>query len=190
MSNGYQFQPISIRDYLEGELHAQRKHEFVCGDVHAVSGGTVQHNRIASNTTVALGGQLRGKPCQVFNSDIKVRVRLSNGTRFYYPDVSIVCQPNEPDNTFQDAPVVIVEVISDSTRRIDEYEKRDAYLSIDSLCVYILIEQTSASALVYRRSDNGFDREVYTGTDTIIPLPEVDCELSLAEVLENVELSD
>jgi len=187
MSTASQFQPVSVRDYLAGERIAKRKHEYVDGVVYAMAGGTVQHSRIASNATVALGSQLRGHQCQTFNSDIKVRVRMSRGTRFYYPDVSVVCQPNADHDSFHDAPVVIVEVISESTRRIDEYEKREGYLSIDSLCVYMLVELASAAVLVYRRGDSGFDREVYTGLDAIIPLPEIECELALAELYQNVE---
>ena len=187
MSIASQFQPVSVRDYLAGERVAKRKHEYVDGVVYAMAGGTVQHSRIASNATVALGSQLRGHQCEAFNSDMKVRVRLSRGTRFYYPDVSVVCQPNADNDSFHDAPVVIVEVISESTRRTDEYEKREAYLSIDSLHVYVLVEQASAAVLVYRRGDSGFDREVYTGLDAIIPLPEIECELALAELYQNVE---
>ncbi|TWT98810.1 Uma2 family endonuclease [Neorhodopirellula pilleata] len=187
MSTASHFQPISVRDYLDGEQQAKRKHEYVAGDIYAMAGGTVQHNRIASNATGALFAQLRGQRCQVFNSDMKVRVRLSSGTRFYYPDVSVVCQPNPPSETFQDAPVVIIEVVSDSTRRTDEYEKREAYLSIDSLCVYVLIEQNAALALVYRRADSGFDREVIQGARSVILLPEIGCELALEDVYQNVE---
>ena len=187
MSTARQFQPISGQDYLKGEQTAKRKHEFVDGVVCVMADVTVQHNRIASNTTVVVGSQLRGQKCQVFNSDMKVRVRTSQGTRFYYPDLSVVCQPNADTESFHDSPVVIVEVISESTRRIDEYEKRDAYLSMTSLFVYILIEQSSAAALVYRRIDSGFDREVYTGLDAIVPLPEIDCELALKDLYENVE---
>ncbi len=185
MSTARQFQPVSVRDYLAGERTAKRKHEYVDGVVYAMAGGTVQHSRIASNATVALGSQLRGHKCEAFNSDMKVRVRLSRGTRFYYPDVSVVCQPNADHDSFHDAPVVIVEVISESTRRTDEYEKREAYLSIDSLHVYVLVAQ--AAVLVYRRGDSGFDREVYTGLDAIIPLPEIKCELALADLYQNVE---
>ena len=187
MSTASQFQPISVRDYLVGERSAKRKHEYVDGVVYAMAGGTVQHSRIASNATGTLHAQLRGHKCQTYNSDIKIRVRMSRGTRFYYPDVSVVCQPNADRDSFHDAPVVIVEVISESTRRIDEYEKREAYLSIDSLCVYVLVEQASAAVLVYRRGDSGFDRQVYTGLDAIIPLPEIECELALAELYQNVE---
>ena len=189
MGTARQFQPIPAQDYLKGEQTAKRKHEFVNGVVYAMAGGTVQHNRIASNATVVVGSLLRGQKCQVFNSDMKVRVRTSQGTRFYYPDLSVICQSNADGDSFHDSPIVIVEVISESTRRIDEYEKRDAYLSIASLAVYILVEQTSAAALVYRRIDSGFDREVYTGLETIVPLPEIDCKLAIKDLYENVEFT-
>jgi len=187
MSNASHPLPISVQDYLAGELIARRKHEFVDGVVYAMSGGTVTHSRIASNAVIAVGSQLRGKKCEVFNSDMKVRVRQSRGTRFYYPDLSVVCQPNPPTDTFQDAPVVIVEVLSESTRRVDQYEKREAYLSIDSLRVLILVEQSLPAATVYRRHDEGFDREVFNGLDATIPLPEINCQLPLTELFANVE---
>ncbi len=183
------FQPIQVRDYLQGETRAKRKHEYVDGVVYAMAGGTVTHNRIASNATVSLGMQLRGRRCEVFNSDMKIRVRLSRGTRFYYPDVSVVCTSNPPSDSFHDAPTVIIEVISESTRRVDEYEKREAYLSIDSLCVYVLVEQSTAAALVYRRGESGFDRETYIGPESIIPLPEIECQLALVELFQNVEFT-
>lgn len=121
MSTAFRFQPISVHDYLLGEQASQHKHEYVHGVVYAMAGGSVQHSRIASNATVSLGMQLRGQRCQVFNSDIKIRVRMSQGTRFYYPDMSVVCQPNADTDSFHDAPVVIVEVVSESTRRTDQY---------------------------------------------------------------------
>ncbi len=187
MSTASQYHPVSVTDYLAGERQAKRKHEFVDGVVYTMAGATVQHNRIASNATVALGSQLRDKRCEVFNSDMKIRVRLSRGTRFYYPDVHVVCQTGTPSDVFHDAPVVIVEVISESTRRTDEFEKREAYLTIDSLSVYILVETSAPSALVYRRADSGFEREVYAGLDAIIPLPEIESELAISEIYRNVE---
>jgi len=187
MSTAPLFQPISVRDYLVGERQAKHKHEYVEGVVYLLAGATNAHNRIATNATGSLYSQLRGHRCQVFNSDAKVRIRLSRGTRFYYPDTVVVCQPNPPDDTFHDAPIVIIEVISEATRRSDENEKKDAYLTLSSLCVYIVIEQTSAGALVYRRGDSGFDREVYLGLEAVIPLPEIECKLALTELYENVE---
>jgi Uma2 family endonuclease len=187
MSTVPHYQPIPVRDYLCGEARATRKHEYVDGFVYAMVGATNAHNRIATNATVALGAQLHGKVCQVCNSDTKIRIRSARGTRFYYPDLSVVCHPNPPDDTFHDAPVLVVEVLSKWTCRIDEYEKREAYLSIDSLGVYILVEQSTAAAMVYRRGDSGFDRESYVGLSGCIPLPEIECELSLASLYEQVE---
>lgn len=190
MDTARTMQPIPVADYLSGELVAQTKHEFVDGVVYSMAGGTATHNRIATNATVAIGFQFRGKRCQVFNSDMKVRVRQSRSTRFYYPDLLIVCCPNPGDDTFQDSPVVIVEVISESTRRVDEYEKREAYLSINSLCVYISLEPNAIAALVYRRADEGFARESYIGPDAVIPLPEIECKLSLNEVYALVQFTE
>ena len=126
MSSVPRFQPISVRDYLDGESKAKRKHEYIEGFVYSMAGATNLHNRIATNATGSLYSLLRGNRCQVFNSDTKVRVRFSRGTRFYYPDASVVCQPNPAGDPFHDAPIVIVEIISESTRRTDEYEKREA----------------------------------------------------------------
>jgi Uma2 family endonuclease len=187
MSTARQLQPISVAEYLSGEQNAVHKHEYVEGIIYAMVGATNAHNRIATNGTVALGRQLRGKSCQVFNSDTKIRVRQTRGTRFYYPDLSVVCRVNPAGDTFQDEPVLIIEVISESTRRTDEYEKRESYLSINSLRAYIRIEQSSAAAVVDRRIDSGFEREVYIGQDAVIPLPEIQCDLPLAELYENVE---
>ena len=178
---------ISIDDYLSGELVAHDKHEYVAGLVYAMVGGTNVHNSIASRVLIQLGSQLKGKRCQALNSDSKIRIRQSHHTRFYYPDVSVVCRPNPQQDTFHDEPVVVVEVLSRGTRRIDEGEKREAYLSIPSLTTYILLEQDSAAATVYRRSENGFEQQVYSGLSETIAEPEIQAQLSFAAVYEGIE---
>ena len=140
--------PVPVDEYLDGESRAERKHEYIDGVVYAMVGATNAHNLVATNITGLLHAQLRGKTCQVFNADAKVRVRLPSGTRFYYPDASVVCQPNQPGDAFNDA------------------------------------------AVVYRRGDAGFAREVFVGRDAVIPLPEVGCELRLADVYANVALRE
>ena len=115
---------------------------------------------------------------------MKIRLRLPDHTRFYYPDVSIVCESNRDVDDFQDQPAVIIEVLSDSTRRTDQGEKRDAYQAIPSLNVYVMIEQDAQAAVVYRREPSGFEREVYEGREAVIELPEVSAELALAEIYE------
>jgi Uma2 family endonuclease len=189
MSAVPKLQLISVDDYLAGELQSTVKHEYLGGVVYAMSGARNVHNLIASNTLGALHGRLRGNRCRPYNSDTKIRIRLPFQVRFYYPDVSVICRPNPQSDSFQDDPAVVVEVISDRTRRIDEGEKKDAYLTIASLSAYIVVEQESAAVVVYRRTEQGFVREVYTGLDAVIPLPEIETELPLAEVYEGVEFS-
>ncbi len=177
---------ISIDDYLAGELVSPVKHEYVGGVVYAMAGARNAHNLIASNALIALGSRLRGQRCRAYNSDTKIRLRLPNHVRFYYPDASVVCRPNPPADSFQDEPAVLVEVLSRRTRRIDEGEKRDAYVTIPSLGAYLLVEQEAPAVVVLRRTEHGFVREVYQGLDAVIPLPEVGAELPLAEVYDGV----
>lgn len=180
---------ISIEDYLAGELVSPIKHEYLGGVVYAMAGARNVHTIIASNILVALGSRLRGRRCRALNSDSKIRVRLPTHVRFYYPDTSVVCRPNPPNESFQDEPAAIFEVLSSTTRRTDIGEKKDAYLTIPSLGVYVLVEQESAAVVVHRRTEQGFVREVYEGLDAILPLPEIDAELPLREVYDGVEFS-
>src|SRR5438132_2278002 len=118
---------LSAEDYLAGELTSPIKHEYLGGVVYAMAGARNAHNLIATNIIGALCARLRGRPCRPFNSDTKVRVRLTTQVRFYYPDASVVCRANPQTDSFQDDPAVLFEVLSHSTRRIDEGEKKDAY---------------------------------------------------------------
>jgi Uma2 family endonuclease len=180
---------VSVEDYLNGELDSPIKHEYLGGVIYAMAGARNAHNLIASNTLIALGGRLHGKKCRAFNSDTKVRVQLPNQIRFYYPDAQVSCRPNPAGDSFQDEPIVLAEVLSRRTRRIDEGEKKDAYLTIPSLAVYLLIEQDEPAVVVHRRLADGFVREVYQGLDAIIPLPEIAIDLPLAEIYEGVEFT-
>jgi Uma2 family endonuclease len=181
-------EPLSVEEYLAGELVAEVKHEYLGGEVHAMAGGTTRHSALATNVTVALGSALRGKPCRAFNSDLKVRIELPGQTRFYYPDSMVVCEPRNDSEQWQDRPVVIVEVLSETTRRIDLTEKREAYLAIPTLKALIFVEPDLAHADVYRRGPSGgFLREEYSGLDAIIPLPEIEASLPLADVYEGIE---
>jgi Uma2 family endonuclease len=180
---------VSVEDYLSGELISRVKHEYLGGVVYAMAGARNVHNIIGGNIFASLHGRLRGKPCRPFNSDTKIRIRLPSQTRFYYPDTSVICRPNPQDDSFQDEPAVLFEVMSRQTRRTDEGEKKDAYLTIPSLSVYALVEQETAAVIVYRRTEQGFVREVYEGTDAVIPLAEIDTTLPLAEIYDGVQFT-
>src|SRR5688572_16919694 len=132
MSTARITESISVEDYLEGELVSKVKHEYIGGAIFAMVGARNAHNVIASNALIAFGSRLKGKTCRAFNSDTKIRIRMPDHLRFYYPDMSVICQANPLIETFQDLPVVIVEVLSEGTRRLDNGEKRDAYFTIPS----------------------------------------------------------
>jgi Uma2 family endonuclease len=167
------------------------KHEFLGGVVHAMSGATNGHNTIASNALGFLHGKLRGKSCQPFNSDTKVKIVFADHVRFYYPDVMVVCEKGPDLDHFQTQPVVVIEVLSKSTRRLDMGEKKDAYLSIPSLKVLMLVEAEKIGVTVHRRSaEGGVRAELYDGLEEVILLPEIEAEISLAEIYERVEFGD
>ena len=180
---------VSVEDYLCGELASSVKHEYLGGVVYAMAGATNAHNQIAGNVFGGLFSRLRGNRCQPFNSDTKVRIKLPGHMRFYYPDAIVVCRPNPPLDTFQDEPVVIVEVASTQTRRIDASEKKDAYLAIPSLEVYLLIEPGQPRIIVWRRIEGGFAREVVDGLEASIPIACPGVELPLADIYEGIDFN-
>jgi Uma2 family endonuclease len=186
MANAERLSPISVEDYLAGEQRARLKHEYVAGMIYAMAGGTYAHDLVASNVLGELHAQLKGKPCRALNSDSKVRIQSGTQTRFYYPDASVVCGENVLDGVFQDKPTVIVEVLSETTRRTDEGEKLEACQKISTLNVYVMFEQEIVGTIVYRRTGKVFQREVYSDLAAVIPLPEIDAELRLASVYEEV----
>jgi Uma2 family endonuclease len=189
MSTAKKLNLVSVEDYLAGELSSPVKHEYLGGVVYAMAGARNAHNLIATNTLGTLHARLRGRRCRPFNSDTKIRVSLPAQVRFYYPDLSVICRPNPQSDSFQDEPAVLVEVLSRRTRRIDEGEKKDAYLTIASLGVYVLVEQEISAVVVFRRTEGGFVREVYQGLDAVVPLGEIETDLPLADIYEAVEFT-
>lgn len=178
---------LSVDEYLAAEAASEVRHEYLGGYVYAMAGGRNVHNLIATNFLVSVGGQLRGGPCAPYNSDTKLRIRLASHTRFYYPDAMVVCAPNPPDDPFQDAPAVVAEVLSPETRRVDEGEKREAYLTIPTLRTYLLVESDRPRVVVYRRGDQGFALEEYAGLEAVVPLGEIQAELPLRDLYARVE---
>lgn len=189
MTAAPQWSNVSEADYLAGELTAEIRHEFIGGEIYAMAGGNNRHNLIATNAVGILHSLLRGNSCRAYNSDTKVRVQMQDHTRYYYPDALVVCDQNPEDDSFQDQPVIVIEVLSDSTRRTDLGEKRDAYLTLPSLASYLIIEQDQPRVTVHRRIPDkaNFERKVYDGLETSIPLPEIDAALALADLFEGLD---
>ena len=178
---------VSIEDYLTAEAISPVKHEYVDGRLFAMAGGKNRHNRIASRVLVALGKQLSSNVCEVYNSDTKVRIQTNSRRFFYYPDSMVVCESNSDDDPYQDHPKVIVEVVSERTRRTDEGEKLLNYLTIASLNTYILLEQDRATARVFERLGSEFFETMYTDPTSVIPLPSIGCTLNLSEIYAGIQ---
>lgn len=185
MSTAAKLNYVTIKDYLAGELVSPVKHEYLGGVVYAMAGARNVHNLIAGNVFAFLHARLRGKPCRPYNSDTKIRIQLPTQVRFYYPDSSVICKPNSPTDSFQDQPAIVVEVLSRKTRRIDTGEKKDTYLTIPSLCMYMLVEQELAAVTLYRRTAQGFVQEAY-GEGETIPLGEIGIDLPLSDIYDGV----
>jgi Uma2 family endonuclease len=190
MSSAKRPEHFSVDDYLAMEEQALTKSEYVDGWIRAMCGAALRHNMVTGNCFVALSVLLKGKQCRAFNSDTKVRIDRADMKRFYYPDVQVVCQSNDQLSVFQDQPVLIIEVLSPSTRRYDLDEKMSAYLTIPSLECYVVLEQHQPIGIVMRRTKDGFLRETVEGIDAVIDLPFLGCSLPMRENYDGVEFTD
>jgi len=175
-------------DYLAGERVSQQKHEYLAGVIYAMAGTTIGHDRIAGNIYRALGNQLAGRKCEVFSSDVKVRIRKNAAEFYYYPDVTVDCSGAENAELFAEEPRVIFEVLSPDTERIDRGEKLRNYQSLESLDVYALVDQFHIAVTVYRRTTDGWTMEFYTEQEDILKLPTIECALPMKSIYERTHL--
>src|SRR5579862_4545345 len=152
--------PVSVEEYLAGEPLSEIKHEYLGGTIYAMAGASEAHNIIAANLLAALVYRLRGKPCRAFGADMKVRLNPLGETYFYYPDAIIVCDPTDAGRNWRERPAALFEIISESTRRIDEREKRLSYLQLPSLQAYVRLEQIRAEVVVDLRTERGWAPQV------------------------------
>ena len=170
---------ISVEEYLAGEPHSRVKHEYLNGQVRAMTGTSKAHNVIAGNLYIALVGHLRGSPCRVFMADVKVHVAQA----FYYPDVMVACEADDRHAYYAERPKLLIEVLSNSTRDTDLLEKRAAYQTLESLQEYAVFEQDLARTWIYRRTAGGWELESFEG-DESVRLASVGLDLPLAQVYD------
>lgn len=144
---------MSVEDYLEGEKVSEVRHEYVDGEVYAMSGVSKKHNRINRRLLNAIQDKLTGSDCETFFVDVKLRVKKFN--RFYYPDLVVVCEEDTESEYYITKPTIVIEILSPSTAGTDRREKMFAYQEIDSLQEYLMIDQETEFAELYRRRDDG-----------------------------------
>jgi Uma2 family endonuclease len=173
----------TFAEYIAIDEASPTKHEYVNGEILAMSGGTLEHSQLAANVIGELGAQLRGRPCAVYTSDARVRV-LATGLATY-PDVTVVCGSVERDPESKSTivnPALIVEVLSDSTESYDREEKFAHYRRIPSLREYLLVSQHERRITHLSRNDDGSWTLRDVVGASVVRLPSIGCELSLAEV--------
>lgn len=178
-------QLFTIEEYLEREEKAEYKSEYYKGEIFAMAGGTPPHSAISVNLTIALGNRLRGK-CRVYNGDMRVHIPILQ--YFTYPDVSVVCGKREffRDNALMN-PVIIFEVLSDSTEGYDRGTKFRLYSKITSLQEYVLVSQDERAVDVFRRNAEGRWELFRFSDNETVELVSVQCSLTMDEIYEDAE---
>lgn len=172
---------ITVDEYLAGERQSEIKHEYVGGKVFAMAGASLNHNRISRNLLTLISAQLPAS-CEVFSSDLLVKTRLN---RFRYPDVVVLCEDVEGSTQFIEHPVLIVEILSKSTRQQDKGMKRTEYLSLPSLQEYVLIEQDFVEVEVLRRTQGWRSENFYLGD--VVQLESIGVALSVVDIYQRVD---
>ncbi|MGH9946981.1 MAG: Uma2 family endonuclease [Pyrinomonadaceae bacterium] len=171
---------ISVEDYLEGEKVGEIRHEYIGGEVFAMSGVSKNHNRINRRLLESIQSKLKSSDCETFFVDVKVRVEKLN--RFYYPDLVLVCEEDTESEYFISKPTVIVEISSPSTAATDRREKLFAYQEIASLQEYLMIDQESEYAELYRRRDDGLWSWIEFEADEELELESVNFKMPMSEL--------
>ena len=176
----------TLDDYFSLQRGIEVKLEYFNGEIYVMAGGSADHNRISRNVLKLFDAALTGTSCEAFGSDM--RVSTPSGL-YTYPDVSIVCGPkiSGASETITNA-IVIVEVLSDSTRNYDRGEKFDLYRSIPALRHYLLIEQAFRH-VEHRRLqiDGSWSTETAAAPSQAVRLSEIGIDLQIAQVYEGVE---
>ena len=181
-------QTLSEAEYLAFEETSPFRHEYVGGEAYAMSGGTLRHNRISLNAASLLLARLAGKPCQVFMSDVKLRV--ARDSAYYYPDVMVTCSQQATaanESQVVSDPVLVVEVLSPTTEATDRREKLHAYRHLPSLQEYALVSQDTQQVEVYRRQgDINWLYITYEPGDTV-EFASVGVTLPISELYEGTD---
>jgi Uma2 family endonuclease len=183
---------LSPAEYLEQERHAEHKSEYFQGEVFAMAGASRRHGLIVTNLTIELGQQLKGKPCEVYSSDLRLRVTPAG--LYTYPDVMVACGDIQFADDQKDTllnPVLLIEVLSESTRDYDRGRKFQYYRTLPSLREYLTVAQDEPHIEHWtRQPEDRWLLAEFSQLSQTIPLASVPCVQRMAEVYDKVELLD
>jgi Uma2 family endonuclease len=169
---------VSPEEYLALERSSETRHEYADGEVFAMSGGTLEHSLTAANITRELGNALADRPCRVLSSDM--RIQIPTRDRYVYPDGAVVCGKPQFEDATRDTllnPILVVEVLSDSSERYDRGDKFAQYRTLPSLKEYVLASQKEPRLEVFtRQADESWILRIYEAGETAM-LTTIDCAI-------------
>jgi Uma2 family endonuclease len=179
-----EYNPISEADYLALEARSPVRHEYVAGEIFAMTGACVRHNVIALNLATALRTHLRGTPCRALMEGVKLRLRKERS--YFYPDVMVTCESRllelDAEQQAVEEPILVAEILSPATEGIDRREKLRAYRTLPSLREYVLVSQDSCRVEIHRRrGEVGWTIITCEAGDTV-ELASVELALPIAEI--------
>ncbi len=179
---------FTVEEYLELEKTSEVRHEYLGGQIFAMSGGSKEHNTISLNIASRLRSDLRGGSCSVFMADMKVNIRVINQNKniYYYPDVVVSCDSDDKDRYSLNYPCLIIEVLSPSTEITDKREKFVNYRDLESLQEYVLISQNEIKIEVYRQDNQGNWLMQTLGKDNELHLNSINLTPTMADIYEDV----
>jgi Uma2 family endonuclease len=172
----------TLEEYLAIEDTAEERSEFYYGELFAMAGGTLNHNLIVQNIATVIRNQIRlkGKSCKTFTENVKLELIKNN--YYVYPDMMLTCQPLDlQSKRIIQNPVLVAEVLSESTKGYDESTKKDYYLHLSTLNYYLLIEQDTPHIKLYSRRQNEWVYQSFESLTDTIQLPDLDISFQVEE---------
>jgi len=175
---------VTVAEFLAWEERQELRYEFDGFQPVAMVGGTAAHSAIARNLIFLLTGALRGRPCQPYGGGLKIEV----AGRIRYPDAFVVCTPVPARSKLVLDPVVVFEILRESTRHEYLVVKNAEYRATPSIQRYVILQQTDAGATVFSRKGEDWVAYMATGDGAVLRLPEIGVEIPLADLYADVEL--
>lgn len=181
----------TVEEYLAYELETGIRHEFINGEIYAMTGGTDNHSRIKVNVVGELHQQLKNsKTCLPYDSDMRIKI---TDLIYVYPDMSVVCgKPvfSDKKRSMLTNPTFVLEVLSETSADYDKGQKMEYYQSLPSVQAYLMLEQDKASTILYTRNEAGWQLTRFNGLEAIVPLASIGCNLALSEAYFNINFEE
>ena len=180
---------MSEKEYLAFEEKSKIKHEYMDGEIFSMAGATRRHNLATANISRILGNQLEETNCEVYASDFRVKIRKGHNV---YPDVAVACDEisTESNETTLLNPIVVFEVLSNSTEKRDRGEKAEDYFKSNSLQNYVLVSQYRVRVEHFsRQKNNEWTLKIYEDLEDVVELKSINCKISLKLIYLKIKIS-